>query len=123
MWRVATRGGGIGEGDFFLQPEVRRRRPRRGVCAMRFLQAALLSSARCICTAAGWFLGPAGARAIAFCRILVASLVRLQSGRIERRGLDREARGHQADGALQGERYRGALHGCNVAAATLDARQ
>ena len=43
-------------------------------------------------------------------RELLERYTRLESSSIERRGLDREARGHQAGGALQGERNRSALH-------------
>ena len=69
MWCAAAR-----EAEWrFLQPEVRRRRPRRMcVCDACFATALAEEQRACICTAAGWFLGRREARAaIAFARIAV----------------------------------------------------
>ena len=74
---------------------------------MRFLQA---SAARqgcwCICTAAGWFLGPAGGARERFC----SDGTRLEGSSLQSRRLHRQSRRHQAGGALEGERNRSALH-------------
>ena len=61
----------------------------------------------------GLVFGPAEARARDFARITgLSSGLNLERGSIERRGFDREARGNKARRALEGERYRGALHDC-----------
>ena len=92
------------------------------VCVMRLFATALAGEQRaCICTAVGWFLGRREARAaIAFARITLVAIAGagFERGRIERGGLDREARGNKARRALQGQSYRGALHDCGYVAAT-----
>ena len=68
MWLV-TASGEEGRGGVFLQPEVRRRRPRRKCVCDAFFATALAGEQRaCICTAAGWFLGRREARGDRFCK-------------------------------------------------------
>ena len=91
----------------FLQPEVRARRPRR-ICVCDAFFASERCSAgllvhlyRC-----GLVSGAGGVRA----RELLQRYTHFESGRLERRRLHRQARRHQAGGALEGERDRSALH-------------